>query len=195
MEEAYASFVFKEKRKWQIALRRYVLEMKPSTYYAPYFGLDIKTFRQWIEIQFDDSLGWDNYSSHWQFDHIIPVAYFDLRDEDHLKICWNFTNIRVEKCDLNRTRGNRLDVLAAKTYYETLHQETSYPVCEKMIAHINAIEISQIQSNSMLETFIRDRKDYIESVADFNPYEFAKLNEGIDLTEIMAERELLKKFG
>jgi hypothetical protein len=195
MEETYAQFVFKEKRKWQIALRRYVLEKKPSAYYALYFGLDISTFREWIEIQFDDVLSWSNFSTHWQFDHIIPVAYFDLRKEEDLQLCWNFTNIRIEKCDLNKNRGNRLDVMAAKTYYETLQQETSYHICQKMITKINTIEISQIQSNLALESFIRDKKEFIESVQTFTPQEFAKLNEGIPLEEIMAERELLRKFG
>lgn len=195
MEQSYSEFVFKEKRKWQIALRRYVLEQKPSTYYALYFGLDIKTFREWIEIQFDDVLNWDNFSSHWQFDHIIPVAYFDLRKEEDLRLCWNFTNIRIEKCDLNKTRGSRLDVIAAKTYYETLLQETNYHICQQMITKINAIEISQIESNKALETFIRNKKEFIESVQTFTPEEFAKLNGGLPLEEILAERELLRKFG
>ena len=38
----------REKRKWQIALRRYVLDGNPSTRYAPYFGLDIKTLRRFL---------------------------------------------------------------------------------------------------------------------------------------------------
>lgn len=194
MEETYNQFVFKEKRKWQIALRRYVLEMKPSTYYALYFGLDIKTFREWIEIQFDDVLNWGNFSSHWQFDHIIPVAYFDLRKEEDLRLCWNFTNIRIEKCDLNKTR-NRLDVIAAKAYYEALHKETDYHICEQMIHKINSVEISQIESNTALETFIRGKKAFIESVQTFTPDEFSKLNTGLPLEEVLAERELLRKFG
>jgi hypothetical protein len=33
---------FREKRKWQIALRRYILERNKSTYYAPFFGLSIE---------------------------------------------------------------------------------------------------------------------------------------------------------
>lgn len=195
MEEMYSQFVFKEKRKWQIALRRYVLEKKPSTYYALYFGLDIKTFREWIEIQFDAILNWTNFSTQWQFDHIIPVAYFDLRKEEDLRLCWNFTNIRIEKCNLNKNRGNRLDVLAAKVYYETLHTQTNYHICEQMIEKINSIEVSQIQSNLALETFIRDKKDFIESIQNFTPEEFAKLNEGMPLEEVLAERELLRRFG
>ena len=53
---------FREKRKWQIALRRYVIEQNRSSFYAPYFGLDIKSFRDWIEVQFDRGMNWDNFS-------------------------------------------------------------------------------------------------------------------------------------
>ena len=39
-------------------------------------------FRNWIELQFDESLNWDNFSTAWQFDHIVPIALFDLREEE-----------------------------------------------------------------------------------------------------------------
>ena len=45
---------FREKRKWQLSYRRYVLEKAPSEAYAPYFGLDIETLRQWFEAQFTE---------------------------------------------------------------------------------------------------------------------------------------------
>ena len=57
---------FREKRKWQIALRRYVLEKNKSSFYAPYFGLGIETFRKWIEVQFDSETNWENFSESWQ---------------------------------------------------------------------------------------------------------------------------------
>ena len=43
----------REKRRWQIALRRYVIERNISTFYAPYFGLDVENIRIWFEMQFD----------------------------------------------------------------------------------------------------------------------------------------------
>ena len=88
---------FREKRKWQIALRRYVLEQKWSASYAPYFGIDIQRFREWIALQFEGGQSWDNFSDGWQFDHVVPVAYFDFGSEAELRLCWNFTNIRVAR--------------------------------------------------------------------------------------------------
>src|SRR6188474_3101936 len=82
----------REKRKWQVALRRYVLDKNLSPAYAWYFGLSIDQFRNWIEIQFTEGLSWENFGSAWQFDHVIPVAYFDFSLEEDLLLCWNFIN-------------------------------------------------------------------------------------------------------
>jgi hypothetical protein len=45
---------FREKRKWQIALRRYVIEKNNCITYAPYFGLDRENLRKWFEMQFEE---------------------------------------------------------------------------------------------------------------------------------------------
>lgn len=186
---------FREKRKWQIALRRYVLEKNKSSFYAPYFGLDINKFREWIELQFEGELGWENFSTAWQFDHIVPVAYFDFSDEADLFLCWNFINIRVENVEHTKKHGNRVDVLAAKSFFETLQKETGYDVCAKMVEKITRIEISQIGSNSVLENFIIKNKDYLKTVAGFSSYEFDKLNTGTEIKSVLFEKNFLKKFG
>jgi len=185
---------FREKRKWQIALRRYVLEKNKSSFYAPYFGLDIARFRRWIELQFDEDLNWDNFSIAWQFDHILSPAYFDFTKQVDLKLCWSFINTRVAKNVENKTNP-AIDVLTAKSYFEHLYRSTQFSLCKLMIEKIERIELSQIESNSVLENFITENKIFIENTALFSSYEFNKLNEGISFEEVLAERELLKKFG
>lgn len=186
---------FREKRKWQIALRRYILENNKSSYYAPFFGVDTRKFREWIEIQFDTELDWQNFSKAWQFDHIVPVAYFDFNDKEDMRLCWNFTNIRVEKTDLNKNRGNRIDVLTAKTYFEVLFQRTGYIICSKMIDKITQIEISQIKANEKLERFIIENKAYLDNLSDFTSYEFDKLNTGVPFESVLFEVNFLKRFN
>jgi len=185
---------FREKRKWQIALRRYILEKNPCTSYAPYFGLDILRFRKWIELQFDQDSNWENFGSVWQFEHIIPVIYFDFKEDDDLKLCWNFINIRVERI-VNNDRGNPVDVLAAKSYFKELFNNTGYLVCLKMLEKITMLEFSQVYSNKILETFIKDNIDYVQTLATFTSYEFSKLNQGESFSDILLEKEILKKFG
>ena len=108
----------REKRKWQIALRRYVLERNKCRSYAPYFGLDHDNFREWIALQFDASLNWNNFSSHWEFEHVLPVSYFDFSDEQDLRLCWNFINIRVNKINREVAAAKSVDILAAKKHFE-----------------------------------------------------------------------------
>jgi hypothetical protein len=189
-----ADFTFNEKRKWQIALRRYVLEKNKSSQYAPYFGLDIENFRKWIELQFDTELGWNNFSKAWQFDHIVPVAYFNLKEEDELRLCWNFINIRVEKIAHNKNRGNRVDVYETKRYFEKLYQKTLLPICLIMLDKINSISVSEITASSAQEDFIIEKKEYLNTLYSLGAYEFTQLNSGETIKEVLEQQNQLKQF-
>lgn len=185
---------FREKRKWQISLRRYVLNRHPSTEYAPYFALDIENMRQWFEYQFEDGLGWDNFGKKWQFDHIIPVTYFDFSIKEELKLCWNFTNIRVERYQLNKNRGNRLDVLSAKNYFKELYDKTHYAPCLKLLHKIDEIEISEFVSTEKQQAFIRDHWEYLNMIENYSTFEFELLNAGRSVDDVKKEIEFLKNI-
>jgi hypothetical protein len=186
--------VFREKRKWQIALRRYIIDQKWAAKYAPYFGLDTGSFRQWIELQFDDECNWGNFSKSWQFDHIVPVAYFNLQEEEDLRLCWNFTNIRVEKLESSKDRGTRIDVLAAKAYFEKLFERTGFPTCQRMVEKIEQIEVSKIMSTEKLEGFLQGKQNYLQTIADFSDYEFSRLNDGIPAEQIVEDRQFFNRI-
>lgn len=186
---------FREKRKWQIALRRYILEKNICQVYAPYFGLDIKNMRQWFEYQFQPDIGWEDFGKKWQFDHIIPVTYFDFEDETELKMCWNFTNIRVEHFQRNKDRGNRLDVLAAKGYFQELFNKTNYPPCLKLLQKIDIIELSEFVSTENQQAFITEHRKYLNMIENYTAFEFELLNRGRDISEVKKEIEFIKKFN
>ncbi len=185
----------REKRKWQIALRRYVIEKAQSGAYARYFGLDIEFFREWIAIQFKNDLSWDNFAEKWQFDHIVPVAYFDFAKEEDLLLCWNFINIRVERIEHNKVRGNRIDVMGVRSYFEDLYDRTKYPFCLRILQKIKAIEVSNIESNKELVAFIINNQAYFEQIALFNQGDFQRLNQGVSISGVLAEKEIVRKFG
>ena len=186
---------FREKRKWQLSYRRYVLEKAPSESYAPYFGLDIETLRKWFELQFTSELSWENFGKAWQFDHIVPAVYFDYSIESDLILCWNFINIRVEKLELNKNRGSRIDLLAVRPYFQDLYNKTGYSICQKMLDKIATIEVSNIASHPTIENFIIDNKGFLENIAELGHEEFNSLNKGTTVEEILLEREILRKFG
>lgn len=194
IDETAALLKFREKRKWQIALRRYVLERNICVDYAPYFGLDIDNMRQWFEYQFTPGAGWDDFAKTWQFDHIIPVTYFDFSIESELKMCWNFTNIRVERFQLNKNRGNRLDILAAKSYFKELYERTSYAMCQKLLQKIDTIELSEIISTEGQQNFINEHREYLNIVENYTSFEFELLNKGRSIDEVKKEIEFLKKY-
>jgi hypothetical protein len=171
------------------------LERAPSEAYAPYFGLDIETLRKWFELQFTPDLHWDNFGKAWQFDHIIPATYFDYSNEADLVLCWNFINIRVEKLDLNKNRGHRIDLLAVRPYFQDLYNKTGFSLCQKMLEKIATIEISNIVSHPAIENFIIDNKGLLENIAGFDHEEFNSLNKGATAADILLEREILRKFG
>jgi hypothetical protein len=194
-ENTDAKFIHNAKRKWQIALRRYILEGAPAIQYAQYFGIDHQNLRKWIELQFTGGLSWENYATEWQFDHIVPQAYFDFANEEDLKLCWHFINIRVEPIIHNKYRSSRIDVIGVKKYFEDLFQKTGYSYCTKMLQKIESIEISNIESNHQLESFVSNNKKWLEEIQTLSAEEFAKFNSGISLEDVLLERVLFKKYG
>jgi hypothetical protein len=185
---------FREKRKWQIALRRYVLDKNPCPFYAPYFGLDIENLRNWFEVQFSSGASWDDFGKKWQFDHIIPVTYFDFSNETELKLCWNFTNMRVEQFQRNKNRGNRSDILGAKLYFEELYQKTLYSPCINLLKKIDQIELSEMVSSEKQQNFINENRSYLNMIENYSAFEFELLNTGRDIGEVKKEIEFLKKL-
>lgn len=195
MVKSNENFVFKEKRKWQIALRRYVLEQHKSTSYAPYFGLDNAKFREWIEVQFESDQSWENFSEKWQFDHILPVSYFDFTKETDLRLCWNFINIRVARTGKEVEGNASLDVMGAKTYFTTLFKETNLGICQEILNKIQTIEQAQLNATILPADFINQNKDYINAMQGLTAEEFERLNTGTKLSALLYEKEFLKKFG
>lgn len=186
---------FREKRKWQLGYRRYVLEKMPSEAYAPYFGLDIVMLRQWFELQLADGLTWDNFGKAWQFDHIVPTTYFDYSKEEDLVLCWSFINIRVERMSPEKNRGNRIELLAVRPYFQDLYNKTGLSLCLKMLEKITSIENSNIAGHVSIENFLIENKRLIENIYSLNHEEFNSLNKGMSVSEILLEKEILRKFG
>lgn len=182
----------REKRKWQIALRRYILEGQKCSAYAPFFALDRERFRSWIELQFDGDLSWKNFPSHWQFDHAVPLVYFDFSNSDELRLCWNFTNILIAKTS---PETPKMDVISAKRYYKMLYEKTGYILCKHMLEKIDRLEEEQLKNKAHLPDFISQNKTYLNSVAGFTSADFDRLNTDTELSVLLAEKEFLKKFN
>jgi len=194
-EETPSILKVREKRKWQIALRRYVLDKNPCISYAPYFGLDIENMRRWVALQFESGEGWDDFGKKWQFDHIIPVAYFDFSSDPDLKLCWNFSNIRINSLQNRMDKGVHQDLLTGKEFFEELYANTRYKICEKMLEKIAGIEKSGRLNSENQQRFITENKPYLEILENYSSFEFELINRGRSVEEVKKEVQFLKKFN
>ena len=183
----------REKRKWQLAFRRYILEKQSTRQYAPFMGLDIETYRNYIELQFTGGLSWSNFGKSWQFEHIIPMSFFDFSNHEDMALCWNFINIRVEP--LEKEGVNSKNILAAKSYFEKLYQKTGYDMCQKMVEKINRLAENGMPLEGEIAGFISSHNARIQKITTLTADEMVELNKGAFLEDILLEREIIRKFG
>ena len=62
-----------------------------------------------LERQFVPRMGWHNYGSEWEIDHIIPLCKFRLCGEadDEFRAAWALTNLRPLWSMENNSKGGR----------------------------------------------------------------------------------------
>ena len=184
----------REKKKWQLNFRRYVIEKKTCPIYAPYFGLNIELIREWYELQFSSNLTWENFGKKWYFKHIIPMSFFDFNDTDDMKLCWNFLNIKIEA--LKNSVHSECMITQILQYFTQLNNEFNLPILQQFISKIHSIihanqddkpSINQVQ-------FIQNNLVFLKDVTNFNEIDFYKLNTSISYKDMLIERDLINKF-
>ena len=75
-------------------------------------GCTPKQWKAHLESQFNKNMSWDNYTEYWEIDHIIPIASFDIFNEEEQKKAYHYTNTQPLECYKNRRKHKR--VLAAQ---------------------------------------------------------------------------------
>ena len=123
------------------------------------------------------------------------MGYFDFSNDDDLKLCWNFVNIRVQSLEPENGSGYNVPVIAANGYFETLYNNTGYTVCVKILEHIIQIERKTIKNEMPIEAFIKSNKLQLDIITTLSKEEFNNINLGISVEDILLEREILLKFG
>ena len=54
-------------------------------------------------------MNWDNHGSYWHIDHVRPCASFNMLDEDDIKLCFNWRNVRPIEKTLNLSKNDKID--------------------------------------------------------------------------------------
>lgn len=184
----------REKKKWQITFRRYVLEDSPCQAYAPYFGADKKTIREWFEAQFPAGLGWADFGEAWQFEHVVPVTCFDFEREEDLELCWHFTNIRLQLLRVDTEKGGRPDLLHARNYFTRLYQLTGLGILQKHLHKIDELEKEEEKPAEALVSFLKNKKAYLDRLEGYSSWEYELLNSGKTPEEVEKEAHFIKNL-
>jgi len=79
-----------------------------NTSVMKYLGCTKDQLIRHLESKFTKGMTWGNYGRGWHVDHIQPCASFDHTREDHLKICWHWTNLQPLWAEENVRKGDSL---------------------------------------------------------------------------------------
>ncbi len=88
-----------------------------ETSYMTLIGCEVDVLKSWLEFQFEDGMTWDNLGSHWQIDHILPIAAFDFTKDQDKRVCFSWTNLQPLTSVENRKKS---DTLMLHYYYNSI---------------------------------------------------------------------------
>jgi hypothetical protein len=79
-----------------------------------YTGCSYEFLYGWFEYQFrlvktfnNINMGWENKDG-WHIDHVIPCDSFDFTNEEHIKICFHWSNVAPMLASANLSKGNKI---------------------------------------------------------------------------------------
>ena len=72
-------------------------------------GVDFEMFTKWIDFQLEEGMAKENYGTIWQLDHVLPLASFNLLDEEELHKAMIWINLRPLSPVKNRQKSNKVD--------------------------------------------------------------------------------------
>ena len=72
-------------------------------------GCSHSFFTRWIIYQLYGNMTLENYGSIWQIDHCVAITSFNLLEENEMKKCFNWINLRPMYCSENISKGDNFD--------------------------------------------------------------------------------------
>ena len=72
-------------------------------------GCSHSFFKSWIIPQLYGNMSIENYGSVWQINHCLAIASFSLLDENDMKRCFNWVNLRPMYAKDNIIKGDKIN--------------------------------------------------------------------------------------
>ena len=110
------------------AFKARIIRKTNKTFYL--LGCSHSFLRLWIESQLYGEMTLEKYGKFWCLDHCLPIASFNLLDENDVKKCFNWVKLRPMYVKDNISKGDKID------YHLNLLQE----VKAKNFTKLNAQE-------------------------------------------------------
>jgi len=87
------------------------LKNKPKTSkLEQYLGCKLDFLYRWLAYTAGGNFDWDQYGSIYQVDHCIPRSFYDHTNEQQIKQCWHWRNLRLITKEENKLKGSKLDL-------------------------------------------------------------------------------------
>ena len=70
-------------------------------------GIDVDTYRKWIEFQFTPEMNWEKIG----IDHVRPICKFDVTKDDELREAFNWKNTQPLLKQDHQQKGSKFNFL------------------------------------------------------------------------------------
>ena len=81
-------------------------------------GIDIETYKKWIEWQMTPDMTWDNI----EIDHVKAICLFDISNDEQLKEAFNWRNTQPLLKKDHQQKGIKFDVLDYQNQFIKAYQ-------------------------------------------------------------------------
>ena len=96
-------------------------------------GVDIDTYRKWIEWQMTPEMNWSNI----EIDHVKPIRLFDTSDDEQLKEAFNWKNTQPLLKQNHRQKGIKFNFLDYQLQFIKAYQFLKINEEEKLNENIH----------------------------------------------------------
>ena len=94
-------------RKTRSRIYKSLKDMTKQSSSINLLGIDIETYKRWIEWQMTPDMTWDNI----EIDHVRPISSFDISDDEQLKEAFNWRNTQPLLKEINQKKGIKYNFL------------------------------------------------------------------------------------
>lgn len=89
-----------------------VVKIKRVSKTLTMLGCSIESFMLYIESKFEPGMNWGNHGRYgWHLDHIMPLAIFDMTNEEHVKRAWHFSNFQPLWAADNLSKSSKIPTI------------------------------------------------------------------------------------